>query len=199
MRNILKPAIALFLICLVVTGALAFTYNITKDVIEERAAIDAENARKEVLYRADTFRKIENIEEFIGNSPESKIIKEIYIGLEGEEELGYIFSIVCNGYGGEMNITAGISREGKITGVKVGDHTETPGLGSKATDSKFLSQFKDIVPNGPLKIIKGKKEKSEEINAVSGASVTSAAITNAVQTALDISTKLTKEGVGENE
>jgi electron transport complex protein RnfG len=93
----LKPAMALFLICLIVTAALAFTYNITKDIIAERAAIDAENARKEVLADADSFRKMENIEDIIGDNPELKVIREIYVGLKDDQELGYVFSIVCKG------------------------------------------------------------------------------------------------------
>ena len=199
LRDMLKPTMALFLICLIVTAALAFTYNITKDIIAERAAIDAENARKEVLADADSFRKMENIEDIIGDNPELKVIREIYVGLKDDQELGYVFSIVCKGYGGEMNITAGIDNDGKVTGVKIGDHSETAGLGSKATDPKFLSQFKDITPKGSLKIIKGKKEKPEEINAVSGATVTSTTITNAVQAALNMSAKLGSEGGGSSE
>lgn len=197
--NMLKPAMALFLICLIVTAALAFTYNVTKDIIDQRAALDAENARKEVLAGADSFREIENIENIIGDNPDLKVIKKAYAGLQDGQVLGYVFSIACKGYGGEMNITAGIDSNGKIAGVKIGDNSETPGLGSKATNPKFLSLFKDITPKEPLKIVKGKKGKPEEINAVSGATVTSTTIVNAVQAALDMSAKLENEGGGSSE
>lgn len=194
LRELLKPIIALFLICVIVTGALALTFNVTKDIIAKRALIDAENARKEVMANADNFKQIEDFENIQDDNSRLKIIKDIYIGLKNGEELGYVFLIKCKGYGGEMNVTVGIDGTRKVTGVKIGDNSETAGLGTKATDPEYLSQFKDISPKNPLRIVKGKKESQEEIIAVSGATITSTAITNAVQAALDMSLELEKGG-----
>ena len=59
--SILKPAVVLFLVCLLVTCGLVLTYNLTKDKIEERALLDSEKARKEVLADSDSFEKIDNM------------------------------------------------------------------------------------------------------------------------------------------
>ncbi|NSW89647.1 MAG: RnfABCDGE type electron transport complex subunit G [Firmicutes bacterium] len=192
MGSILKPATVLFLVCLIVTCGLALTYNLTKDKIGERAALDAENARKEILSDADSFMKVENIEDIAEHRTELKLIKEAYVGLKAEKELGYVFLVVNKGYGGDISVMVGVDKSRKVTGVKIVKHSETPGLGSKATDKAFLSQLVDITPKEGLKVVKGQKGKPEEINAVSGATVTSKAVVGAVQAALDMSVELDK-------
>ena len=79
MRDMIKPSLILFLVCLVVTAALALTYNITIDTIEARAASDAESARKEVLADADTFNQVgeAQIKSIIESNPELNLIKKL--------------------------------------------------------------------------------------------------------------------------
>ncbi len=187
----------LFLICLVVTVALVLTYNLTKDKIEERAMLDSENAKREVLGDMDKFENIDNIdlikEEILKNDPDKgslRLIKEAYIGIKSGQEHGYVFLVTVNGYGCEIDLMIGINMDGKITGVKVIKHSETPGLGSKATNDDFLSQFIDITPTENLNVIKGQKTKPEEISAVSGATISSRAIASAVQSACDMAAEL---------
>ncbi|MDF2522843.1 MAG: electron transporter RnfG [Clostridiales bacterium] len=195
MRDIIKPATTLFITCLIVTLSLAFTYSATKGKIAERAEIDAENARKEVLTNADTFKKIADIDALIKENPNLALVKEAYKGVKGNDVIGYVFSTESKGYGGAIKITVGIDSKGKVAGVKLGENKETPGLGSKAADKQFISQYSDLTPKGALKVIKTKKSKPEEIEAISGATITSKAVTSAVQAAIDASGKLIqKEG-----
>ena len=136
MRDMIKPSLILFLVCLVVTAALALTYNITIDTIEARAASDAESARKEVLADADTFNQVgeAQIKSIIESNPELNLIKEVYQGVKADKIAGYVFSVTNKGYGGEIDVIIGIDAAGTITGVKVSEHNETAGLGSKATE-----------------------------------------------------------------
>jgi len=67
-----------------------------------------------------------------------------------------------------------------------------PGLGAKAKDKPFISQFEGIAPKEPLTVVKNAKTKVEEINAISGATITSRAVTKAVQAALDVNAELDK-------
>ena len=201
LENIFKPALVLFIICLVVTAALAFTYNTTKDTIDQRAVLDAENARKEVLSESESFKQLEDDEviDITEKIPGTGIVKEVYEGIKdtgtaGTGTAGFVFNVTNKGYGGEIDVIVGIDMTGKVTGVKIGKNTETPGLGSKATDKPFLSQLTGIVPKGPLKVIKGESSgKDEEISAVSGATVSSRAIVEAVQAALNVYKELAKE------
>ncbi len=192
MRDLLKPTITLFGVCLAVTLILAFTQSVTKEAIDQRAAIDAENARKTVLASAESFEKIEGIDEKIQSDEKFSPIKEAYKGIKGGSFAGYVFITETKGYGGSMEITVGLDEKGALTGVNIGANTETPGLGSKSKDAPFITQFKDFVPAEALKVIKGKKSKPEEVEAISGATITSAAVTKAVQAAVDMDAELSK-------
>lgn len=192
--NIFKPAISLCLICLIVTAALAFTNSITMDTIEERAQVDAENSRKEVLADAQTFEKIKGVEEISKDKPELQLVREAYKGLKEGSVIGYVFTVVSKGYGGDIEIMVGINLEGTINGVKISKHNETPGLGSKASKDKFRSQLESFRPEQPLKVVKSGKTKQEEIEAISGATITSKAVVKAVQCAVDMAAELEKRG-----
>lgn len=189
-----KPSITLFLVCFIVSISLAFTHALTKGKIEERARLDAENARIEVLSSANTFKEVEDLDAILGGKPGLSLIKEAYIGLNNGSETGYVFVASSKGYGGNIKITIGINRQGKLTGVKIGDNNETPGLGKKAADKPFLSQLVGITPQEPLSVVKGKSTKPEEVEAISGATITSKAVVDAVQAAVDISRELNEKG-----
>lgn len=195
MRDILKPALSLFIICLIVTAALSFTYVGTKDVIAERAALEEENARREVLAGADKFEEIDVSGVITPANPELGMIKKAFTGINGDTAVGYVFTIDSAGYGGNIRIIAGVDKDSRVTGVKVGDNTETPGLGAKASEEPFISQFANLTITEPLRIVKGNSAKPEEIDAISGATVTSKAVVKAVQAAIDMASELTaKEG-----
>jgi electron transport complex protein RnfG len=193
LRDLLKPTISLFLICLVVSAALAFTYAGTKDIIADRARLDAENARREVLAEADRFATLENIDSITSSRPELSIVKEAYKAFKGDSVTGYVFVVESKGYGGDIQITVGINNDGKITGVKIGENNETPGLGTKASEAPFKTQFENITPQEPLKLVKGNKAGPEEIDAISGATVTSKAVVKGVQAAVDVAYEIRKE------
>jgi len=192
-RDIIKPAVILFLVCIIVAISLAFTYSVTKIKIDERATQDALAARKEVLTMADSFEKINNTEELIRQNPGFTIVKEAYRGIKDSEVQGYVFSLESEGYGGTINITVGINSKGELSGIIIGQNRETPGLGSKAKEAPFKSQLTNIKPEGPLTVIKGMKSKPEEVEAISGATITSKAVVRAVQAAIDMSAKLVKK------
>jgi len=194
LREILKPAISLFVICIVVSAALGFTYSGTKDVIEERMLLDEIAARKEVLSTAETFEADEKLDDVVKSKPELSMVKEAYKGLKGETVEGYVLTAVSKGYGGNVKVIVGVVSNKTITGVKIVEHSETPGLGAKAEKPEFLSQFVNITPKETFKVVKGNKAKTEEIDAISSATITSRAVTNAVQAAVDMAFELMNEG-----
>jgi electron transport complex protein RnfG len=192
LSDLLKPTISLFLICLIVSAALAFTYAGTKDIIADRARLDAENARREVLAEADRFEALENIDSITSKRQELNIVKEAYKAFKGDSVIGHVFVVYSKGYGGDIQITVGVNNDGKITGVKIGENNETPGLGSKASEEPFKSQFENVTPQGPLKLVKGKRAEPGEIDAISGATVTSKAVVRGVQAAVDVASEIRK-------
>ena len=197
MRDMIKPSLVLFLVCLFVTAALALTYNITKDTIKARAAADAESARKEVLADAETFIQVDEaqIMSIIEKNPELDVAKEVFEGMKENQTIGYVFSVTNKGYGGEIDVIVGIDAAGMITGIKIVEHSETAGLGSKVTEDTFLSQLVGITPERALKVVKNKgSNNDEDIVAVSGATISSKAVVGAVQAALDLYRELVKQG-----
>ena len=167
-KDILKPALILFVICLVVTALLAGTNLLTKDKIAEQSALEAEQSRKVVLSDADSFEEADGY----------------YIGKANNETVGYVFQTEAKGYGGAVKVMTGISADGQITGVVILEHSETPGLGANAEKTSFTDQFKQTAPEKGITLVKNKAPSDGEIEAMTGASITSRAVTNAVNEAI---------------
>lgn len=185
LHDILKPAGVLLVVCVVVTAALAFTYSATRDAISERAALEAEEARMKVHGEAERFEEIIGLDRIYEDKTGLATVKQASTGYKGDTVTGHVFSVVVKGYGGDLHMTVGIDITGNITGVNIGENSETPGLGSKITENRFLSQFDGINPQEPLKVVKTASTKPEEIDAVSGATISSRAVISGVQAAVE--------------
>lgn len=166
---VLKPALTLFVICLVVTALLAGTNLLTKDQIAEQERITAEESRRIVLSEAEAFEEAESC----------------YIGTSGGETVGYVFETEAKGYGGTVKVMTGIDVEGNITGVVILSHSETPGLGANAERASFTDQYKQAAPEGGITLVKNKAPAEGEVEALTGATITSRAVTDAVNAAIE--------------
>ncbi len=196
LRDVFKPAAILLAVCAVITAGLAFTYSATRDTIAERIRLEAEEARREVHGAADSFKPYVGLDKLKKDKPELEPVTEVFIGYRGDKETGHVFSIIVKGYGGDLQMTVGIDGQGTITGVRIGENSETPGLGSKATDQPFLSQFEGLLPQKTLEVTKTEGGKPEEISAISGATITSRAVTSGVQAAVEAARVIRQEGGG---
>ncbi len=190
MRDLIKPAISLFIICLITTFCLAFVNSITKDTIIERELSDAEEKRKLVLDDADSFKILDGE----ADKDESGLIDEVYAAYSGEELVGYVFNSSPKGYGGEIAVTVGVSSENIITGVQIGNNSETPGLGSKTANKEFTEQFQSKDISGDIVVVKRPVSKDNEIQAVSGATISTNAVTKAVEASAGLAEKLLDGG-----
>ena len=178
MKDILKLGVTLFAICAVAALVLGVTNNITAPVIEERNIQASNEARKIVLSEADEFKELEGMN--------SDIVLEVYEGIKDGQVIGYTIKTSSKGYGGAIELMVGISKDGKITGVEIGNHSETPGLGSKATEPMFKNQYVDKDVSNSLLVVKGSANNDNEISAISGATITSNGVTNGVNAAMKI-------------
>lgn len=147
------PIIVLVLICVIMSGLLAFTNSVTAPIIEKAEREAAEAARKEVMPQADGFEEVS-----VEGAPDS--VTGVYKATNGA---GYVFSLTTTGYGGKntLKMTIGIDMDGKITDTKVLSHKETAGLGSKITTEAFKGQFP------------GKDAGLEGVDNISGATFSS--------------------------
>ena len=194
LRDIVKPTIVLFLISAIVTMALALTNYATKEAIAQQTKIQEESARKEVFPEAETFEEIENINSILGTTDAEKLVKEVFSCLKNGEVIGRVYLVESNGYGGVISMSVGIDNSGKINGVKIISLSETPGLGSKVQEEPFISQFIGIEPKEPLTVVKSGGSKAEEIDAVSGATISSKAVVKGIQAAIDTDFKIREKG-----
>lgn len=176
MGKILKLGIVLFIITAVTGLILGGVYTMTLEPIRIAQEREKTDAMTETLPGATEFESVE-----IGAGDDA--IKEIYIGRSNGELTGYNYTVVTKGYGGLIEIVAGISKEGKLMAIKIIKQTETPGLGAKAGKEEFLSQFREKTVRR-LTVTKNDVTNDSEIQAISGATITSNAVTEAINAAL---------------
>ncbi len=167
--DVFRPVAVLTAICLVVAILLSVTNLITKDKI---AAMDIEtsNAAMAELISAEKYDKAE-------------VQGELYLAKNGEEIKGYIVKTQSRGYGGDIVVMTAISTDKKILGVKIlAAADETPGLGQNVTKESFYSQY--VGKTEKISVEKnGANSDKNEIDAVTGATISSRAVTAAVNEA----------------
>ena len=135
-KEYVAPILVLVCICLVVTAALAATYGVTKPIIETNSKKAADEARMELLADADGFTAYDG--ELAVAEPDKVFVSECYIADNGA---GMVVTVSTKSFGGALTEMIGIGADGKITGVKVTAHADTPGLGTKAHDAGYLAQY----------------------------------------------------------
>ena len=104
-------------------------------------------------------------------------VKAVYKA--GDE--GYVVeSMSPNGFGGALDMMAGVDNDGNVTGIAIISHAETSGLGSKSTDPEWQAQFKGV--NGTIGVTKD----GYQINAITGSTITSRAVCDGVNAAIAV-------------
>ena len=174
-KEYISPILVLVVICFVTTFLLAFTYGVTAPIIAENTAKAASEARMELLPDGDNFSDA-GADLYV--LEEGKVYAtEVYTADNGA---GMVVTVKTNSYGGVLTAMVGINKDGEITGVKVTDHADTPGVGTKAHADSHLSQYvgltelsSDLVKSDP------------SVQHVTGASVSSGAVHKAVYCALE--------------
>lgn len=173
-KEILVPTIVLLIICVVSAALLGGTNMLTKDKI---ASIEAEakaTAMQTVMPDAVSFSEAVIADESLEYSEA--------IGADNNIS-GYAFTVSENGYGGEIKIMIGINPDGTVSKVAVlSADNETPGLGQNIKKDSFLDQFVGKI--GVLTVTKNASSSDTEIQAITSATISSSAVTRAVNSAL---------------
>lgn len=166
--EIIKPAAVLTAICIVVTFLLAVTNSFTAGKIAENSEEKAAESRLTVL-EAYSYVQLDD---------EGFVFEAIQ---ENGEALGVVVVTEASGYGGTIEVMTGIKLDGEISGVNILSMNETPGMGAKAKESSFLNQY---ISQSESNMSVNKD--GGEIDAISGATITSRAVTQAVNDAIDL-------------
>jgi len=182
MKSTLNIALRLILITAVAGLLLGMTYSVTKDPIAIQQQMAASESRRQVLSDAADFEQIDL--SALSLPEEYSVVQEAYWGLKDGEKVGITVYMIVKGYSAGLNITVGIGADGTVAGVAIGSHSETPGLGAKAADAGYLAQYNGLNP--PAKVVKSAPQEAGDVQAVTGATITSTAVANSVNLAAQL-------------
>lgn len=160
----IQSIIVLTVVCLVWGGLLAAVHDLTRGEIERAENAETNSALSEIF-------------------PGGQFTLEngYYSCAENGTLVGYAVVSEGKGYGGKMNVIVGVDLENKVVGVYVLSHSETTGIGSRATENTFLAQFTGKTLDN-LQLTKN----GGAIDAVTGATISSTAVTKAVHDGVQI-------------
>lgn len=173
MRETVKYAFILGLICFLSSGLLAVVHGVTEEkiILEKEKGISA--ALKEALPQAIEFKP---------HIQDEAVIYYSAYGASGKLT-GFVLKAVNKGYSSEIEILAGLNRNLEITNIKIVSQNETPGLGSRIIEPQFIGQFS------------GKTlESFDRVQAITGATISSGAVIHAVKNKIaELKSELIKE------
>lgn len=166
MKYILRLTLTLLLITAVVAGLLAFVNELTAGRIDELTRQKAEQAMREVLPAQDY-------------TPLDAALPQGVTEAYRAGDAGYVVRVAPNGFGGAIDLMVGVKTDGTVNGVAVIAHSETASLGANCTREEFRAQYAGGA--GPFAV----GQDGGTIEALTGATVTSRAVTDGVNAALD--------------
>lgn len=192
MKNMLKDTLVLFVITLFAGLMLGIVYQVTKEPIAAQEEKARQEAFAEVFEAAENFETVEGITQ---EKTDAVLTEAGILGVTVDEVvgaydsagglLGYCITVTTHeGYGGDIKLTIGINLEGSVNGISILEISETPGLGMKA-ESVLKPQFagKNAVQ---FEYTKSGAAAENQIDAISGATITTRAVTNAVNGGLKV-------------
>ncbi|MDY4976140.1 MAG: RnfABCDGE type electron transport complex subunit G [Clostridia bacterium] len=174
--------VALVLACITILSGLVlgYFYQLTKEPIAQQTLKREQQAYLSVFPEADQFDPIA----WSGTEEGGVTVDKLYSAKKGTEDLGTVVCVTSHeGYGGDISLVVGVAQDGTTTGISFLSISETAGLGMNAQKPSFMDQFANKKVD-TFQVIKGESTQDNEISAISGATVTSRAVTSAVNAAL---------------
>jgi electron transport complex protein RnfG len=176
-KKILRLGLILFTVTAITGIILGVVYEITLGPILQAQERLKNEALAGALPEAKSFSIVEA-------APDSDpVLKEVQKGEQEGALVGYCVTVTPKGYGGIIEIVVGITKEGKLRAIRILNLSETPGLGAKAVLPAFSGQYENKEVE-TLSVVKVSPTSPEQIQAISGATITSNAVTSGVNAAL---------------
>ena len=201
MNKILKNALILMAITLVAGLDLGFTYDITKGPIAEQEQKAKEEAYQAVFADASSYEALELDAEAVqtllaeAGYGAQEIDEAMLAKDEADAVLGVVMTVTSGeGYGGDIQFAMGIQNDGTVNGIQILSIEETAGLGMKATEETFYGQFSAKKVDA-FRYTKTGAASDNEIDALSGATVTTNAMVNGVNAGIVYFNSLVEGGV----
>lgn len=174
---IFRLTFVLFAVTTLSALVLGFVYNVTKPTIDAHKE-ETQRLACEAVMSADSFT--------LSDAPiDDSFVTGILLARQGDRLVGYAVQSGSNGYGGLISLIVGVDLQGQVTGVVITEMSETAGLGTKAENPEFINQFAG--KSAGLAV-------GREIDAISGATITSKAVTDGVNRAVSAVLALQQKG-----
>ncbi|GHU07473.1 electron transport complex subunit G [Spirochaetia bacterium] len=189
MKGMIKLGIVMALYATVACVGLALVYSVTEKTIEERTKADQNAALRELFPNADSFEDISGA--FASGDPQTTF-QSIFRAAKGSDTLGVAIQSARPSYGGLITLLTGVDTGGTVTRVKILEHSDTPGLGANAgLDSYFVDRSAGITFYGQFsgKTVTDAFEVNGDVTAITAATITSRAVTEAVKQSAAAGTK----------
>ncbi|HAG50525.1 MAG: hypothetical protein A2X87_00525 [Deltaproteobacteria bacterium GWC2_42_51] len=180
MNKIVKMVLVLSITGAVSGGILAQVFHFADPLIQENRKKELREAIFVVLSEAKDYTTLEK-----GNDKE-KIV--VYKGIDADGKLvGIAFIADGGGFQGNIRIMVGLSTDYlKLKGIKVLEQNETPGLGNRIKEPAFEDQFRGLEIKPKVEYIKYRKpEKPNQIQAITGATISSEAVVKNINNAVE--------------
>lgn len=193
MSKIIKDTVILFVITLVAGFCLGAVHDITLEPIAAAQEAAATATYQEVYPDASSFDTPQEMADAVAAASAEAAswgygavtVNDAKQALDASgNPIGYLItSTSSESYGGDVQIAVGITAEGTITGVGFLSISDTPGLGMKATEPEFKDQYAGKAA-AAFEVVKTAPAADNQIQSISGATITSSAVTNAVNAAV---------------
>ncbi|MEW6109252.1 MAG: RnfABCDGE type electron transport complex subunit G [Nitrospirota bacterium] len=167
-KDIIKITLNLVIVYLIGGLILAVVYAKTSPIMFLNNKIAKEKALKELMPDAD---KIDKMGDWTIHGKHA----EYFIATKGDGNMGYVIQSFGKGYSSYINVLIAVDNDLRIKKVEILSHAETPGLGDEIEKQEFKGQFKDKVLE-QIKLVK--QETTENIQAISGVTISSRAVTD---------------------
>lgn len=188
MKKLMKDALVLFVITLIAGAVLGAVYAVTAQPIADAQLAARAAAYAAVFPEAADFETdgtvtaaLENADTLLREAGFAavSVSDALYVTDAAGARIGCVMTLSGKGYGGEIRLALGVTADNTVSGISVLSQSETAGLGAKCTEEDFYGQFAGK-PAVALRVVKNGAAGSDEIDAISGATVTSVGITEAV-------------------
>ena len=173
--------IVLAVICLVSAAILGLVNKVTVGPIQANTEKTVQESLRNVMPIDGDY---EDVTDQYSGDPVTVDVTGVSVPVKAvykAAEEGYVVETMSpNGFGGALDMMAGVDNDGNVTGIAIISHAETSGLGSKSTDPEWQAQFKGV--NGTIGVTKD----GYQINAITGSTITSRAVCDGVNAAIAV-------------
>lgn len=189
-KKIVHDALVLFAFTVVLGLILGVVYGITKGPIDQVNYEKTQSAYKQVFEDADSFEEYADFdtaaaEDLMAQNGYSDDIQAVNTALDASgNPLGYVLTVTAkDGSQGSITFSVGIQNDGTVNGYSITSISETPGLGMKAEEEDFYSQFENKTVD-KFTVVKQKPASDDQIEAITGSTITSKAMANGCNAAI---------------